>query len=304
MILFCTEKWCSANPSYGLTNNFHNLFNTFSQSRSETYDTIHLDECNLSFGVNIDKALLHYVSNNRVEMIVFSLLGESDLNPSEDTYTKLKQAGIKLVFMWPDTSDWAIRNIMSLRDIADINISWDNATSDKHSNIIFPDNHRFLWVPQDNEMFRPVEQTIPVSFVGSIYPDRHQALSQSKSAILIAGGQRGTKLTPYQYAHIVRSSKIGINFSMSPCQTYWQTKGRVYEILASRSMLLEYKNPATSKYLSPGQDYIEFSSASELDDAIQYFSNNEEARTLVATRGYITYTERYTAFKFWSAICN
>ena len=316
MILFCTEKWCSANPSYGLTNNFHNLFNTFSQSRSETYDTIHLDECNLSYQVDINSAILVYTESRKVDVIIFSLLGDSDFNPDISTYYLLKKRGIKLVFMWPDTSDWAIKQIKLLDSVADLSISWDNprseltpdndmiwTVSDKFNPMNLPLNHIMMWVPQDDQLFRPVEQDIPVSFIGSIYPDRASFLDGVKTEIFKAGGQRGNRLTAYEYADLVRRSKISINFAGSPCQTYTQCKGRVYEILASKGLLLESKNKSTSGVFVPGIDYVEFSSVEELDSLIEYYLNNEDERIKIATSGFDRY-QNHTSKKFWNFVLN
>lgn len=302
-ILFCTEKWCAANPTFGLTNNFHNLFNSFCQSRPEQFDTLHLDESSLTYGVGIDSVLLNYVERNHTNVIIFCLLGDSHLNPNMDTYLELKRRGIRTVFMWPDTSNWAINQIMALSGIADLSVSWDNPYSSRHNEIPYPENHVMMWVPQDTEMFRPTEQDICASFVGSIYQDRANFLRTLGSNVLISGGQRSGKLTPYDYARLIRRSKISINFAISPCQTYYQTKGRVYEVLASRSLLLESKNPSTAKLFTPGVDYVEFSTPQELNDAIEYYSNHEEERVRIASSGHVAY-QKYNSQKFWDTIIN
>jgi len=158
-----------------------------------------------------------------------------------------------------------------------------------------------MWVPQDDQLFRPVEQDIPVRFIGSIYPDRASFLDGVKTNILKAGGQRGNKLTTYEYADLVRRSKISINFAGSPCQTYTQCKGRVYEILASKGLLLESKNKSTSGVFTPGIDYVEFSSVEELDSLIEYYLNNENERIKITESGFTTY-QKYTSKKFWDLI--
>ena len=312
-VLFCTEKWCAASPEYGLTNSFQNLFNTFCQSRSDTYDTLHLDECLVSYQMDIDSAILGYVASKKIDIIIFSLLGDSNFNPIISTYHLLKKRGIKLVFMWPDTSEWAIKQIKSLEGVADLSISWDNprsvgsegemiwSISDRFNPINLPDNHMMMWVPQDDQLFRPVEQDIPVSFIGSVYSDRASFLDDIKTEIFKAGGQRANRLTAYEYADLIRRSKISINFAGSPCQTYTQCKGRVYEILASKSLLLECKNKSTSEVFVPGVDYIEFSSAQELDTLIEYYLAHEDERIRIATRGYETY-QKYNNQKFWDTI--
>ena len=158
-----------------------------------------------------------------------------------------------------------------------------------------------MWVPQDTEMFRPAKQDIPASFIGSVYQDRAHFLRNLGSNVFISGGQRAGKLTPYEYAGLIRRSEININFAISPCQTYYQTKGRVYEILASRSLLLESKNPSTAKLFTPGVDYIEFSTPQELNDAIEYYSSHEVERVKIASSGHVAY-QKYNSQNFWNTI--
>ncbi len=307
-ILFCTEKWCDASPDRGLTNNFHNLFNSFEQSRPEdTINTLHLDECSLVYGRSIDSILLSYCSQNKTDVVIFSLLGNSPLNPSIETINSLKAVGIKTVFMWPDTSEWALNQIFSLDGIADLSVSWDNAYSDRHNSIKYPANHRNMWVPQDSSMFSFQYQNmknIDVSFVGSIYADRAMFLALSSKDISIYGGQRGKRLSSYQYADVIRNSKISLNFPLSPCNTFYQIKGRVYEIFSCGSMLLEMKNDTTPKLFRPGIDYVEFDSVSNMDEAIEYYLNNEYEREKIAISGSIKYVNMYSSKIFWDTIIN
>jgi spore maturation protein CgeB len=234
-------------------------------------------------------------------------LGDSPLNPSIETIKALKSVGIKTVFMWPDTSRWAIGQIVSLDGIADLSVSWDNAYSQTHNSFKYPDNHINLWVPQDHSMFSFVYQSgksIDVSFIGSVYSDRAMFLGNSSKNISIYGGQRNKRLSSYEYANIIKNSKISINFPLSPCGSFHQIKGRVYEIFSCGSMLLERKNPVTSKLFVPGQDYIEFDSVKEMDDAIEHFVNNEYDRERISISGCIKYINFYGSKKFWDAIIN
>lgn len=305
-LLFCCEKWCAGTPHMGLTNSFHNLFNSFSQVRDDyIYNTLHLDESYLIYEKGIDDTLIKYCINFKPEIVIFCLLGGSNLNPHINTYYKLKNMGIKLCFMWPDTNKWAIDIILNLKDVIDLSISWDNPVSTLHTNTVFPTNHKFMWTPEDGNLFYNDIKDIDVSFVGSTnYPDRNNILSTLliKRHIYIDGGQRNRQLTPDKYAKIIRSSKICINFSKSPCQTYYQTKGRVFETLSSKGLLLESKNQSTSKFFTPGIDYVEFEDAEDLCQKIDYYLNNEKERINIATNGYLKYHEYYSSQIFWNKI--
>ena len=73
----------------------------------------------------------------------------------------------------------------------------------------------------------------------------------------------------------------------------------MWEILASRSMMLERKNDSTSKMLTPGEDYVEYENVEDLKNKINYYLNNPEERDKIASRGHETYKEKYTATHFW-----
>ena len=120
--------------------------------------------------------------------------------------------------------------------------------------------------------------------------------------VYVRGGQREEKLPPTLYAEYIRSCKIGLNFPWSPFLNTDQCKGRVYEIIASNSMLLERKNEATAKILRPGIDYVEFTDPDNLIDKINYYLNNEEERVKIADSGYRTFHSKYSATKFWEAV--
>jgi hypothetical protein len=307
-VLFVTEKWCDGTPELALTNNFHNLFNTFSQTQPKyRFNTMHLDEAPVVFGRHVNDILVEYCRQWKVDIIVFCLLGGSPYNPSNEVYRQLRAMGVYLVFMWPDTGPgWGTQSIKDLDGLSDLHISWDNPHSEFHNSFTFPANHLNLWVPQDKYLFYKQRfQQLEVSFIGSPrYYDRQMFLSnliQKYPKVHIRGGQREEKLTPEQYAELIRHSKISINFSLSPAM-FFQTKGRVFEVLACGSMLLEFANPATRKLLTPDKDYVEFDSPDTLVEKILYYTEHQEERAKIAEQGWKTYQEKYTSQRFWDTI--
>jgi glycosyltransferase involved in cell wall biosynthesis len=308
-VLFVTEKFCDGTPDLGWTNNFHNLFNTFSHDYGSScnWNTIHLDEALSIYGIHINNLLPSYCEKWGINIIIYSLLGQSPVNPSLEVYAKIKKMGIFQCFMWPDTGPgWGTETIKIIKDLGDLHVSWDNPCSEYHDRQIPEKNHVNLWVPQDKSLFyKQEEQDIQVSFIGSPrYYDRQVLLNELIRAnikLVIQGGQREGKLSPEHYAQLIRRSKIGLNFSLSPAN-FFQTKGRVFEILACGSMLLEYKNPATAKLFTPNIDYIEFENSIDLINKIKYFSENEEERAKIAENGYKTYQKKYTSKLFWDFI--
>jgi len=306
-VLFVTEKWCDADPNKGLTNNYHNLFKTFKTVLNEaTFNIVHLDEYALVKKKHIDGFLPTLIDRVEPTVVIFSLLGKSHLNPTDASYEYIKSKGCKTVFMWPDVFDgWGIPEIEELNDkgFADLHVCWgaEKNTKKKYDNLIW------LWAPQDETLYYPLddEQSIPVSFLGSVrYPERQkylQHLINEKAPLLIDGGQREKGLSPKRYAELMRHSKISLNFPEGP-DGYDQCKGRVWEILASKSLLLERKNTSIENFLKPNVHYVEFENEADLIEKINYYLDNEKERDYIVNNGYNLYKKKYNAKTFWNTI--
>ncbi len=277
-VLILNEKFCDYSPSMGLSNSFHNVLNTYIKSRDDNkVHIIHHDEALLLYGKTPDDYLLDYCSKYSINVVIITLLGKSPSNPSNELLRKLKESGVYLAFQWPDSG------------------------LDPNENIIR------LWTPEDTSFFHPAEnQDIKYSFVGSTnnYKDREHFLGYIVKAFpdfLIAGGQRQQALGPDAYASVIRRSKISLNFSIS-ISRFFQLKGRVFESLFSRSLLVEFRNPSTRELFTPDVDYIEFDTAPELIEKIRYYSENEEERKKIAENGHQKCVNHYSSKHYWNAI--
>jgi hypothetical protein len=306
-VLFVTEKWCDANPSKGVTNNYHNLFKTFKTSYPDAkFSVIHMDEYSLIKKKHIDTFLPSLIDQLSPDIVVFSLLGKSHLNPTEKSFRHIQDKGCKTVFMWPDMFDsWGIPELTKLNEgnYADLHVCWGaekNVNNDKIKNLIW------LWAPQDEGIYFPAdEQKTDVSFLGSPrYQERQKYLKHlvlNSVPVHIGGGQREENLTPPEYARLMRESKISLNFPEGP-EGNDQCKGRVWEILASKSLLLERKNDAIKNFLKPNIHYVEFENEADLVEKIDYYLKNEKERLYIAKNGHKIYKKKYNSDKFWSRI--
>ena len=152
---------------------------------------------------------------------------------------------------------------------------------------------------------RDWEQTINASFLGSPrYEERQRYLTSLLTGgveIFIGGGQREEGLSANQYAENIRKSKISLNFPAGP-DGYDQCKGRVWEILATKTLLLERANEATKNYLKPNVHYVEFTNEQDLKEKIAYYLENDKEREDIAQKGYEEYKKKYTSDVFWTKI--
>ena len=307
--LFVTEKWCDANPDKGLTNNYHNLFKTYSNAIPDShFDIVHFDEYSFIKKKHIDEFLIKTVKDKKPDVVIFSLLGKSHLNPTEESYKFIKKQGCKTVFVWPDIgTDWGIPEIehFNKNGWSDLHVCWG-----REKNVLQDyDNLMWLWAPQDESLYYPEdnEQDINMSFLGSKdwrYQERVHYLNYLKQNgvdFYSGGGQREKRLSPSEYAGIMRRSKISLNFPFCP-SGFDQCKGRVWEILASKSLLFERKNEATAGMLEPGVHYVEYENGQDLVEKYKYYIENETERQRIAQQGYDVYYEKYTAKSYWSQV--
>jgi len=307
-VLFVTEKWCDADPNKGLTNNYHNLFNTFKNVFPYAkFSIVHIDEYSMVKKKHIDSFLPTLIDRLEPQIVIFSLLGKSHLNPTEVSYEYIKSKGCKTVFMWPDMFEgWGIPQIEELNNsgFADLHVCWgsERNLNKEYNNLIW------LWAPQDDNLYYPIndgEKSINVSFLGSPrYAERQEYLTHlltTGAEVFIGGGQREQGFTAAKYAKLMRESKISLNFPEGP-EGNDQCKGRVWEILATKSLLLERKNSAIENYLKPGIHYVEFENKEDLIDKIQYYLDNDDERRYISEKGHKLYKRKYNASIFWNTI--
>jgi len=311
--LFVTEKWCDGTPNVGWTNNFHNTFTTFQRCNPKwNFNTIHIDEAHVTYGCHVDNILPKYCLKWGVQVIFFCLLGDSNLNPSPATYHQLKELGIKLCFIWPDSGPgWATDTMYGL-DMADLHVTWDQARSEFHDKLPPLPNLLKLWCPQDEKMFRgefysanPKKQD--VVFAGSRYYRERQQMLEFLTAKLpelyVVGGQREDRLTPEAYAEVVRNHKIMLNLPRHPLG-FFQLKSRVIESLACMTLVIELKNPSTSQLLTPGLHYVEAETLEDMVEKTKYYlkDENKTQREEIALMGHLKYHNNYHARNYWAKI--
>lgn len=304
-ILFITNKWLNEYNS-PTASQYDNIVYTFAKDVPECeYDILSLDESAFIYSQHIDTAIKRYCSHFNFDIVIIIRLGISELNPTIECIQYLKDLGKYVCFFWLDTNPWDVEYQRQYKDLIDLNVSWDVPS---HNGQLYknPDSNQLsLWTPESNLVFYPSEQVIPVSFVGSLrYNKRAEYISFAKSQIpelKLAGGQREDNLSTFSYGEIIRSSKININFPQHG-MGYEQSKGRVFQAIASKSLLLENANASTRSVLTPNKDYVEFDTKEDLCDKIKYYLSHEKEREIIASQGHETYLKKYTSKIFWQTV--
>ena len=303
-ILFVIDKWTDHNPNNGLTFFHDKLFATFKQNySSEQMNIVHYDEVALEHNTHVDKVLERVCKKIKPSVMIVGCHYGSPLAPTVDILGRCKEYIGKMCFIWPDiNNNYFYSNIEKYNVVADLHVAL------AHEKTIIANNLLWLWSTENPKLYYPIEEKdkdIPVSFIGSVrYSDRQQYLSHvmsSRIPITVRGGQRENFLSPEQYANFILKSKITINFSSSPGSDH-QVKGRVFEALASKTLLLESANEKTRQLLTPGKHYVEFTTPLDLVQKIDYFSRNDAERIKIANEGHEEYKKKYTATEFWKLL--
>ncbi len=303
-ILFCIEKWVDGKPEMGFSSSVFGLIETFQQSVTNyKIHSIFFDESYITYKKHIDDSLMEYCSNNNIDCIIMSLLGGSAMNPSSVALQKIKERGIKLCIIWPDTPPF-----INLDANIDLHVSVDHPKSNFHQTLLGLNNYLSLWMPQNSHyFFSEDEKTIDVSFVGSIdgYRDRVYFLDYLKEQfpqIQIRGGQRREGLSNEQFSEIIRKSKITINFPINQSGVFYQAKNRIFEAVASKTLLLDLVNPSSDDFFVDGSEYVSFSNQIEMVDNIKNLLSDDKKRLQIAENGYNKYMQNYTAKHFWGIV--
>ena len=262
-----------------------------------------------SGGLANDNNLINLICTIKPDLIILTSYDiDSAISPNQSVLrTVRKLTDIPIVLFWPDTNDPEAPEILTkISEWVDLNVLLD---SDALSKQISPRCALLrLWAPLDFNVFYPHvgEKDIPVSFLGSVggYREgRKEYLDylSSKGVNLKFSGGNEDPLALGQYADIMRRSKISLNFSHSINDTH-QLKGRVFETMFSRSLLLENVNGETSKYFDPMVDYVVFENKEDLEQKIAYYLSHEEELKAITDRGYQKATRQYNHQLFWSEV--
>ena len=300
-ICIVCDKWCDANPNVGISNNYHNIILSIrSVLPLADITLIHYDELLLKHSKHIN-SVLPFVT---ADVFIFCFLGNSNMNPSAEVISKLKG---KKIFIWPDTVfPEMVSTIQSVTPYADLHVAFDGLP-DKS---IYPIEilNKFAGpeidgiTPQDPKIFFPDKKEYDICFLGTSHTNRPHYINKLKSLtgfkIAVGGGQREGKLSPENYASIIRRSKICLNLPLSTSGKR-QLKGRVIESIASKTCVMEETPSPITGILAVNQ-FISIRSPEDIAEAI--LSKTDGEITEIAESAYDTYKTKCSPSVYWNKI--
>ena len=130
------------------------------------------------------------------------------------------------------------------------------------------------------------EKIYDVVFIGALTARRKRILTRlgKRFDIKVASAYGKDASTLYNQAKIV----LNIH-----AEDFLDTETRIYEVLGTRSFLISEKLSEESPFIS-GEHLVEVSSIEEIEESLNYYLAEAEARDRIANLGYIEVSSKHT----------
>jgi hypothetical protein len=290
-VLFLIEQWCDGKPECGFSQPLTHYCASFvaRHSRYIHWDVVPPDRLRSS----VESALKELPA-----FCVFCDTGHPWAPPTG--LLEWIAARIPLVALWHDSARDYYRNIRG----AKLNVGIDGI-----ENVPLP-NYVPMWTPVDFGLFNGDPSGIrPIDL---IHPGTHstkpnalamaEMLKARSLELRWGGGQRDSRLTWEEYARLLGSSKIVVDFPRNALGDVPQLKGRVFEAAACGAALITERNPLVVKHFEPGREVLLYSSPEECADLCERLVMDDNARIIQAINAQQKFKSHWRVDHWWRQI--
>ena len=132
-----------------------------------------------------------------------------------------------------------------------------------------------------------------LGFVGGLNQDRERFISHLHSENFQVANVK--KASFEDMIHLYSSSLAGLNFTKSASDGRRQMKARIFEIPATRTLLLTERVDGIEEFFEVGKEIMTFDNEHELLEKVQWISNNTENAFKIALAGHQRYLRDHTS---------
>lgn len=273
---------------------------------------------------NPNIALIEYCRKIKPQAIMLSINSWPPTHSGPPTVNTLsiikKELDIPIVMFWFDIHVPQYIPVMAnYSSISNFNVIFG---SDNHSHIQIPPEVDYIYAGlafENKYLDLPdIVKDIDVGFLGTLWESRASYIDNviSKGFKIYTNGglftdgkiitatnrKTVTNWIPYiDYLNLTSRLKISLNFSYLNEGKY-QVRGRVWETMLCKTLLLEEDNPVTCRYFTPYVDYVPFTDIDDLIDKVRYYLSHEDEYDTIRLHGWETVTKYYNAKIFWQSI--
>jgi spore maturation protein CgeB len=155
-----------------------------------------------------------------------------------------------------------------------------------------------VWDAVERDWLKKPEK-YDVSFVGTIYLDREQYLTELEKAgikVKIFGIGTQRYLSFQEIKNIFWESKINLNFSKTPNNQKLTIKGRIFNVPLSGGFLLTEYFPGLEKFFEINKEVVCFKNKEELLEKVKYYLFQEKERKKIAQAGWKRAINEYDSY--------
>jgi len=311
-VLLVVEKFCSADPKYGVSNWDYLVVQSLKDSGlAPVIEMFYFDVISRQVGPSaMGELLLERCCREQPDLVVIAPGGWFDLDPPRGTINIItKTLGIKVLMVRSDSggvegTKWTDTWFPFVDSIVFIDVALSQLGDGQH-----PTASQGFSCRANANFFYGKEQKrdIGVSFVGSIadWPRRAEYigfLREHGVKITTRGGQNFDLISPEEYAGIIKRSKISLNFCLHTGETFPQVKGRVFEVTACRTLLIEDEGTETRRFFDEGKDFVMVRSKEEMLEQVNYYLRHDGERERIAESGCRKTNQLYNGRNLWGYI--
>lgn len=304
-VIFAFNKHYQGRLGWGPTSSWEN---TWLRSLREYYQT-NLVEFNPDlFGIDSnelsDAALVKLCEE--IDCSILVMINHKGANWDRDfiglhALGIIKDRGVKIISIWGDIQLPSERiRIKKLDSLISLNLC--TASESMAKSLSKYVNLLYIWVPVlDRKIENPCNCGAIVSYAGSVKNNRQKIIKYLESKgvkIHHGGGEGGKTLSRNEYLKII-GHQITLGFSDTGLGTV--TNARTFEALSQGALLMESCGTETAKILTPGEEFIPWTSKKDLYSKIIFYSNNNVIRSNIVEKSSSKFNT-LSNDKLWSLV--
>ena len=309
-ILFVGDKWCSADPKFGLAEWENNLFTSLKEVGLAEVEFFHFDEYYEQNKIKGDESFIKKIQEyepNIICMIIYKMPSSDWSVPDWKTIAHIKNIlKIPIIAIWGDLENAKqVQISKALNPYATLHLATAALSAVKKMG--YPDKYVYMWVPKDPKIFNNPNKNrdIDLSYVGTPKAGRLKMVNyliENGIPVEHGGGERQEHLTTEQYADKFQRSKITLSFSRASDSHV--INARPFEAMLCGAMVLEEESIEAPRLYTPFVDYIPYFGKKDLVEKAKYYLKHNDERELIARNGFIKTSTYYSAERFWKFAIN
>ena len=235
-----------------------------------------------------DKELKQGIESKKPDLLFCIMTGDANYAPQEpwETIALETQKGRLKTFNWFCDDSWRFNTFSSkVCNLFHACSTPENRFVEKYKQLGYENIVSATWHANKNFYDGiPTSKQLRASFVGAPSGDRPMFLSALESANIPILRPKNVGFEDLVYAYA--SSLIGLNFSKNAANMQPQMKGRMFEIVASRSLLVTEYVPGIEEYFVPDKEIVCFQNEVEMVEKVNFLLKNAKIAQQLARNGY------------------